>query len=76
MQEHTFQLLLNGVPYVVKATPYEFNGETRYRVSYNGSEEYIFAYDLSIKQYVSIGDGTETIPSDVEVAIAEHLYTL
>jgi hypothetical protein len=76
MQDQSFQLLLNGVPYVVKASPYEFNTETRFSVSYNGSEEFIFAYDAAVGRYVAIGDETATIPDDVEVAIADRLYTL
>ena len=61
---------------MVKATPFEFNTETRFSVSFNGSEEYIFTYDVSLKQYVPIGDDTATIPADLEVAIAERLYAL
>lgn len=76
MAEQSFQLLLNGVPYLVKAAPYEFNTETRYKVSYNGSDDFIFTYDPSVRQFVSIGDDTADIPSDLEVAIAEKLYSL
>ena len=76
MQNQSFQLLLNGVPYVVKASPFEFNTETRYSVSFNGSDEYIFTFDSSVGRYVAIGDDTSTIPDDVEVAIAEKLYAL
>ena len=76
MQDETFQLLLNAVPYVVKASPYEFNTETRFSVSYNDSEDFIFAYDAAAGRYVAIGDESSTIPDDVEVAIADKLYTL
>ncbi len=76
MQDQSFQLLLNGIPYVVKASPFEFNTETRFSVSFNGSEEYIFTYDASAGRYVAIGDETSTIPDDLEVAIADRLYSL
>ncbi|WP_018616023.1 hypothetical protein [Segetibacter koreensis] len=76
MAEQSFQLLLNGVPYEVKAKPFEFNDETRFSVSYNGSDEYVFTYDTNVGQYVSIGDDSDTIPSDLEVAIADRLYSL
>lgn len=76
MQEQSFQLLLNGVPYVVKATPFEFNTDTRFTVSFNGSDEFVFTYDRTVGHYVAIGDNSETIPADLEVAIAERLYTL
>ena len=76
MQDQSFQLLLNGVPYVVKASPFEFNTETRFSVSFNGIEDYIFTYDSAVGRYVAIGDETATIPDDLEVAIAERLYSL
>ncbi len=76
MQDQTFQLLLNGVPYIVKAAPFEFNTETRFTVSYNGSDDFVFTYDTSVGQYVAIGDDSDMIPADLEVAIAERLYAL
>lgn len=76
MQNQTFELLLNGVPYDVKASPFEFNTETRFRVSFNDSEEYIFTYSAAAGRYVSIGDETSTIPDDLEEAIADKLYSL
>ncbi|HKG68956.1 MAG TPA: hypothetical protein VKA92_08810 [Segetibacter sp.] len=76
MQDQSFQLLLNGVPYVVKASPYEFNTETRFSVSFNGSEDFIFTYNAAVGRYVAIGDETSTIPDDLEVAIADKLYSL
>jgi hypothetical protein len=76
MQEQSFQLLLNSVPYIVKAAPYEFNTETRFSISFNGSEDFIFVYDATVGRYVAIGDETSTIPDDLEVAIADRLYSL
>ncbi len=76
MREQSFQLLLNGVPYVVRATPFEFNTETRFSISINESEEFIFVYNAAVGRYVAIGDETSTIPDDLEVAIADRLYTL
>ena len=76
MQDQSFQLLLNGVPFIVKATPFEFNGNTRFTVQYNGSDDFIFTYDRTVGQYVAIGDDSDIIPADLEVAIAERLYSL
>ena len=42
MQGETFQLLVDGVPYIVKTIPYDFNREVRFRVSYNEGPEHIF----------------------------------
>lgn len=75
MQQQTIQLLINKIPYVVKIMPFKFNDETRFTVSFNDSDEYVFTYDTNVSQYVSIGDGTETIPDDLEVAISEKLLS-
>jgi hypothetical protein len=73
MQEHSFELLLSGVPYFVKAEPFEFNTETRYRVSYNGSDEHIFTWDSSLGRLTAIDEDAGTIPDDLETAIADRL---
>ena len=65
-------LVLDGVPYTVKVTPFEFNTETRYNVSYNGNE-FVFAYDTNMGQYASIGEGSESIPDNLEILVAEKL---
>lgn len=75
MQQQTIQLLINKIPYVVKVMPFKFNDETRFTVSFNDSDEYVFTYDTNVSQYVPIGDGTETIPDDLEVAISEKLLS-
>lgn len=73
MQEHSFELLLNGVPYFVKAEPFSFNEETRYKVSFNNSDEHIFTWDTRVGRLAPIDDGAGTIPDDLEVAIAGKL---
>jgi hypothetical protein len=71
MQER-FELLVDGVPYSVIATPFEFNTETRYRVVYNGNE-HIFTWDSSLGRLTSIDDDAAEIPSSLESAIAGRL---
>lgn len=73
MANHSFQLLLDGVPYEVKAVPFQFNEGTRYTVTYNGSEEFIFAWDNSASQYIAIDTDSSEIPANVETAIAQQL---
>ena len=75
MQEHRFELLVDGVPYDVKATPFEFNTETRFRVSYNGGTEHIFTWDSDLGRLRAIDDSAATMPDDVELAIAEKLQS-
>lgn len=75
MQEHNFEILVDKVPYQVKVVPFEFNTETRFRVSYNGSEESIFTWDSSLGRLAPIDDDTATMPVDVESAIAQRLQS-
>ncbi len=76
MNNHTFQLLIDGVPYQVNAEPFTFNEGIRYKVQYNESPEFIFAWDDSAKQYLSIDTDASKIPSNVEFAIALQLEKL
>ena len=73
MQEQSFELVVGGVPYMVRATPYDFNTERRYRVRYNGGEEHVFTWDSSLGRMTAIDDDASTIPDDLETAIAEKL---
>jgi hypothetical protein len=72
-QTQTLELLVDGTPYEVKVTPFEFNGERRFKVSYNGSEETIFVYDTQLKQLTAIGDDAANIPANLEEAISGNL---
>jgi hypothetical protein len=73
MQDQTFELLLAGVPYFVKAEPFSFNNEPRFKVSYNGGDEHIFAWDSSISRLSAIDDDAISIPDDLEAAISSKL---
>ena len=67
---------IDGVPYIVKASPFDFNGETRFNVSYNGSEEYIFTWDSSLGRLAAIGDESVQIPDNLEVEISGWLQSV
>ncbi len=73
MQGQSFELLLGGVPYFVKAEPFAFNGETRFKVSFNNSNEHIFTWDSRLGRLAAIDDDAGTIPDDLETAIAGKL---
>lgn len=75
MQGNRFELNIEGRPYSVNVTPFEFNTETRFRVSYNGGEEHIFTWDSSLGRLTAIDDDAATIPDDLELAIAERLQS-
>jgi len=73
--ERSFNLLVDSVPYIVKATPFRFNGEIRYKVSFNGSPEHVFTWDSSLGQLRAINDDASTLPVNLEEAISEKLQS-
>ena len=73
--EKRFNILVDSVPYMVKAVPFSFNGETRYRVSFNGSPEHVFTWDSSLGQLRAIDDDSSTLPDNLEIAISEKLQS-
>jgi hypothetical protein len=75
MQEQSFELVVGGVPYMVRATPFDFNTERRYKVRYNGGEEHVFTWDTSLGRMTAIDDDSSTMPDDLETAIAERLQS-
>ena len=72
MAEQRFELILDGVPYSVSASPFEYNTETRYKVNYNG-REHIFTWDSSLGRLAPIDDDAAEIPDNLEVEIARRL---
>jgi len=73
--ERRFNLLVDSVPYLVSAKPFQFNGEVRYRVSVNGGSEHVFTWDSSLGQLRAIDDEASTLPDNVEEAISEKLQS-
>jgi hypothetical protein len=76
MNTQNFELIVDGAPYIVKATPFDFNQEKRFTVSYNGSDEYVFVFDTSVGRYVALGDESVNLPSRLEEEIAERLFSM
>jgi len=76
MNTQNFELIVDGAPYLVKATPFNFNQEKRFTVSYNGSDEYVFVFDTNVGRYVAVGDDSVTLPSRLEEEIATKLYSM
>jgi hypothetical protein len=66
------EILLDGVPYSVTATPFTFNTETRYQVFYNGVE-HIFAFDSSLGRLAPIDADAANLPDHLESEIARRL---
>jgi hypothetical protein len=73
--EKNFNILVDNVPYIVTATRFTFNGEVRYKVSFNGSSEHVFTWDSSLGQLRAIDDEASTMPDNLEIAISEKLQS-
>jgi hypothetical protein len=76
MEPKNFEIILEDKTYEVIATPFNFNDETRYKVTYNKSTEYIFTFDKALNQFVGMGDEAIRIPNKLEAAIAAKLLTV
>lgn len=76
MQEQKFELLLAGIPYFVKAAPFSFNDDTRFKVSYNGGDEHIFTWDSDLGRLSAIDEDAISIPDDLEAAISSKLLMM
>jgi hypothetical protein len=73
MDDLHFDLKVDGVPYDIIATPYDFNGETRYYVSYNEGASNVFAWDSDLKRLTAIDDESSDLPEGLEEAISLKL---
>lgn len=73
MEKIHFESVIDGVPYDITAVPYTYNLMTRFKVSYNGSREYIFAWDETLQRLTPIGDESIDIPDNLQRAIVEKL---
>jgi hypothetical protein len=74
--QKTFNLRVDDVPYIVKAEPFSFNGETRFYISLNGGTDHVFTWDSEVGRLRAIDDQAAIIPDAVEEAISQKLLTL
>ena len=74
--QQSVHLVVDGVPYIVKIIPFDFNGERRFRVSYNEGPEHIFTWHPSLGSITAIDDESVEIPGSVEQAIAAKLLVM
>jgi hypothetical protein len=68
-----YEMAVDGVPYIINASPFEFNTEIRYVVKVNGTEEYLFLWDNSVGRFAAVGDNSSLLPDNLENVIAQKL---
>jgi len=71
--EKRFDMIVDGIPYSVRATPETFNDEVRFRVCINNQDEHLFAWDQQASVLRPIDDDAATLPSGVEEAVSNKL---
>jgi hypothetical protein len=71
--ERTFDVLVDEVPYMIKAAPFSFNEEVRYYVTVNGGTEHVFTWDSELGRLRAIDDQSSILPDSLEEAISEKL---
>jgi hypothetical protein len=69
------EINVDMTPYILEVTPFKFNDEIRYHVSYNGSPDIMFVWDNSVGHFAAFGD-VSTMPDNLELAIAEKLQQM
>jgi hypothetical protein len=72
-EERNFDLLIDGVPYIIRSVPFLFNEEWRFRISVNGDEGHVFTWDSEAKMLRAIDDEASTLPVGLEEAISDKL---
>jgi hypothetical protein len=74
--ERRLEINVDMTPYILMITPFRFNEEMRYHVSYNGSPDILFAWDNTVGHYAAFGDESATMPDNLELAIAQRLQQM
>lgn len=69
----TYEVMVDQVPYEVIAEPFTFNGELRYYISVNGSEDHVFTWDSELKRLTAIDQEASTLPDALEQEISRRL---
>lgn len=74
--EMSFDMLVDKVPYLVKVTPFNFNGETRFYISINDGESHVFTWDSEVRELRAIDDEASVLPVGLEEEISRELQAL
>lgn len=71
--EEAFDLIVDKVPYLIRVTPFLFNDEKRFRISVNGDNGHVFAWDPDIVGLHALDDDASVLPDSLEKAISDKL---
>ncbi len=71
--EESFDLMVDKVPYLIRVTSFLFNDEKRFRISVNGDNGHVFAWDPEIVGLHALDDDASVLPDSLEKAISDKL---
>jgi hypothetical protein len=73
--EITYELDITAdkVPYATRVTPFMFNDQKRFRISVNGGDEHIFAWDPEVVQLRPLDDDAAIFPEDFIIELSDRL---
>jgi hypothetical protein len=71
--EENFDLMVDKVPYSIRVTPFWFNDEKRFRISVNGDNGHVFAWDPDLVGLHALDDDAAVLPDSLEKAISDRL---
>jgi|SRR5687767_4371316 len=71
--ESSFNLMVDSVPYLIKARPFLFNDEVRFYVNVNGGTDHVFTWDSELGRLRAIDDQSSIMPDALEEAISAKL---
>jgi hypothetical protein len=72
-KSHYMNLIVDNVPYEIRVTPFEYNGQKRFRIALNGGDEYVYAWDHETVSLHSLDDASAILPDSLEKAISDGL---
>jgi hypothetical protein len=67
--------VVDDVPYLIKVSPFNFNGASRFYVKPNGGDDHIFAWDSELAGLRAIDDNASVLPDTLEAAISHKLQS-
>jgi hypothetical protein len=74
-EERNFDLVIDGVPYSIRSTPFLYNGEIRFNVIVNNDTEHVFTWDSQVNMLRAIDDDGAALSDRLEEAISEKLQS-
>ena len=72
-KETRFNVVVDGIPYQVVVSPFEFNNEKRFTIMVNNGPRDIFAWDREMKMYKGLDDQSAILPDGLMLEINSRL---